>query len=120
LVLEFFVADRHPFTNSLTAVAIPEPVAVQITGPIIYINASFIDYRIPGDPRYVIEFTNSIPGRTYTIEYGTNNVTWIPAVPSIVASANWTQWYDDGPPETISKPFTTNSPVRFYQVILDP
>jgi hypothetical protein len=39
-------------------------------------------------------------------------------VPSIVASANGTQWYDGGPPETVSNPASVSR--RFYQVILDP
>jgi hypothetical protein len=122
-VLEFFVANRLPFTNSLTAVAINPPVTAPINGTIINITTNFVDYRftnsIPGDLRYVIVF-DSIPGRTYTIEYSPDMVTWSIAVPSIVASANATQWYDDGPPETVSKPFTPATPTRYYRVLLDP
>lgn len=123
-LLEFYEAVPLPFTNSLTAVAINPPVAAPITGTIINITTNFVDYRftnsIPGDLRYVIVFNNSIPGRTYTIEYSTDMVTWSIAVPSIVASANATQWYDDGPPETVSKPFTPSTPRRYYRVLLDP
>jgi uncharacterized repeat protein (TIGR01451 family) len=120
LLLEFFVADRHPFTNSLTAVAILAPPAATVTGIIITPSMLPTDSRNPNDPRYLIQF-NSIPGRTYTIEY--SNVlppVWNVAVPSIVASADVTQWYDDGPPETLSKPYTPSTPMRVYQVILDP
>jgi uncharacterized repeat protein (TIGR01451 family) len=119
--LEFFVTDRKPFTNSLSAVAINPPLTAPVGGPVINITTNFVDYRfatsIPGDFRYVIVF-NSIPGRTYTIEYSDDLVTWNLAVPSIVAAANVTQWYDDGPPETLSKPSSVST--RFYRVILQP
>ena len=67
------------------------------------------------DPRIVIEFPTT-PGKTYTIIYSDNNLfTWQVATPSITASATTTQWYDDGPPKTDSKPFSITS--RFYRVI---
>jgi len=37
------------------------------------------------------------------------------ATPSVTANANVTQWYDDGPPKTDSKPTAINP--RFYRVI---
>lgn len=40
------------------------------------------------------------------------------AQPSPLAQANWLQWIDYGPPETISHP--TNSAARFYRVFLNP
>ena len=40
---------------------------------------------------------------------------WTIAVPSIVANANVTQWYDDGPPKTVSKPMSIG--YRFYRII---
>jgi hypothetical protein len=115
-LLEFFVADRQPFTNSLTAVAIVAPPATTVTGNSVPIS-QFQDLRNSANPRFLIQF-GSIPGRTYTVLYSDNLVTWNVAVPSIVASANITQWYDDGPPKTLSKPTAVGS--RFYQVILDP
>jgi len=110
------VSDRHPFTNNLTAVAILEPPSPAINGTSVSIT-QFQDLRNTGNPRFLIQF-NSIPGRTYTIFYGSaaNAITNI-AVPSIIASANVTQWYDDGPPKTLSKPSSVGS--RFYRVILD-
>ena len=117
-VLEFYVANRLPFTNSLTAVAINPPPAGLTNGAPVVITQEFLDQRNPNDIRFLIEF-DSIPGRTYTILY-TDDLTqpWLIAVPSIVASANTTQWYDDGPPETLSKPLSSGS--RYYQVLLDP
>jgi hypothetical protein len=117
-LLEFFVSDRHPFTNSLSAVAILAPPPAVAAGGSVPVK--FQDLRNASNPRFLIEF-NSIPGRTYTIEYGpdASSITNI-AVPSIVASANVVQWYDDGPPETLSKPFTPSTPTRFYRVLLDP
>jgi hypothetical protein len=114
--LEFFVADRHPFTNSLTAVAVvaPPPPTVPAGTPVFILQGSF-DPRYPNNARFIIEFS-SIPGRTYTILYSDDLVTWNVAVPSVVANANYTFWYDDGPPSTVSSP--TNTPHRFYRVIL--
>jgi uncharacterized repeat protein (TIGR01451 family) len=115
--LEFFVADRRPFTNSLTATAILAPVVAPLTSTnqTTIITNGFNDTRtIPA--RYLIEFT-SIPGRTYTVEYSDDYmVTWNFAVPSIVASTTTTFWYDVGPPETVTPP--SNS--RFYRVLLNP
>ena len=69
-MLEFFVADRHPFTNSLTVTAIvapvmPPPNSTNVTAIIQY---GFNDVRNPANPRFLVEFT-SLPGRTYTMEY---------------------------------------------------
>ena len=77
------------------------------------------DLRNPNNRRYLLQFT-SLPGRTYTIEYGPDllSITNV-AVPSIVASATTTFWYDDGPPVTISKP-VQGVTTRFYRVILNP
>jgi uncharacterized repeat protein (TIGR01451 family) len=113
-VLEFFVTDRRPFTNSLWAAAIVPPVTSATTGEPVFISQVFLDSRVPDDVRFIIGF-DSIPGQTYTIEYSSDLFTWSTAVPSIVASANVTQWYDDGPPKTISKPMSVSR--RFYRVI---
>ena len=118
--LEFFVADRHPFTNSLTATAIIAPVTAPLnsTNVTSIIQYGFNDQRNPANPRFLVEFT-SIPGRTYTIQYSDDMVTWNLATPSIVASATSTFWYDDGPPVTLSKPVAGDSG-RFYRVLLNP
>jgi uncharacterized repeat protein (TIGR01451 family) len=117
--LEFYVANRLPFTNSLTAVAILAPTIAPLNETGVSVHGSFV-YNVPNDPRFLIQITNTIPGRTYTIEYSTNMASpWIVVVPSIVASANSTFWYDDGPPATLSKP-SLGGGMRMYQVILDP
>ncbi len=65
--------------------------------------------------RFLIEFT-AIPGRSYAVQYSTNMMaSWITVIPTIIAPANKVQWYDDGPPKTVSKPDTTGS--RFYRII---
>ena len=121
-VLEFFVADRRPFTNSLTAVAINAPPPANVTGTSVQIiQYGFNDQRSPGNPRYLVQFT-SIPGRTYTVQYSDDNMaTWNNATPSILASATSTFWYDDGPPVTVSPPPNLGgSTSRFYRVLLNP
>jgi len=114
--LEFYVVNRLPFTNSLSAVASPVSNIGIISGTGVSGYTPITDYRYENN-RFLIEF-NSIPGRTYTIYYGDtlSTITNI-AVPSIVASANVTQWYDDGPPKTVSVPTSVTS--RFYEVIQD-
>jgi hypothetical protein len=51
------------------------------------------------------------------VDYATNvnAAVWYVATPSVTATANITQWYDDGPPKTASPPAAT--PSRFYRVI---
>jgi len=119
-VLEFYEALPLPITNSLTAVAILEPTtATVINGVVGQIESLVFDNRVPNDERLLLNFS-TISGHTYTVEYSSDLVTWNVARPSIVGGANQIQWYDDGPPETLSKPTfvgSTNS-MRFYRVIV--
>jgi hypothetical protein len=115
--LEFYVPDRRSFTNTLEAkVALPTAATPSVGGGVL-IDRSFVDQRLTGEPRYVLEFT-TIPGRIYTVIYSDDMNTWKAATPSITATANRTQWYDDGPPKTDSKPISNGS--RYYRVILAP
>ena len=116
VILEFYDPTRVPFTNALvTAEAILPPSTVPAAGAGVFINKVFADYRIEGNTRFVVEFI-TIPGRIYTIIYSDDNMaTWKVATPSVTAAATVTQWYDDGPPKTESKPSSVNS--RFYRVI---
>jgi len=117
-VLEFYDGDRRSFTNSLEAQAVLPDSSGTNSGTGMAISRAFIDSRIAGSPRFVIEFA-SIPGRTYTVIYSDDNLmTWTAATPSITANATSTQWYDDGPPKTRSKPLSNAS--RMYRVILAP
>ena len=117
--LEFFVSDRRPFTNSLTAVAIEAPVNQPVNGvQVSILQSGFNDQRNPGNPRFLVQFS-SVPGRTYTVQYTDDLLTWRNATPSIIASATSTFWYDDGPPVTVSPPTYPNSS-RFYRVLLNP
>jgi uncharacterized repeat protein (TIGR01451 family) len=112
--LEFYDPSRLSFTNTLTAVAILPPDSGSTGTNGVAISSEFMDTRIAGDTRFVIEFI-TIPGKTYTIIYSDDLMTWLTAVPSITANANVTQWYDDGPPKTVSKPESVGS--RFYRII---
>jgi uncharacterized repeat protein (TIGR01451 family) len=112
--LEFYDPSRLLFTNTLEAVAILPPNSGSTGTNGVAITREFMDTRIAGDTRFVIEFT-TIPGKTYTIIYSDDLMTWKTAVPSITANANITQWYDDGPPKTLSKPESAG--IRFYRVL---
>ena len=114
IILEFYNPLRTPFTNSIEVqLTLPAPSTIN-SGTGLAITRIFVDSRLPGDPRPVIEFP-TLPGCRYTIIYTDDLVTWRTATPSVTASANSTQWYDDGPPKTISKPVT-----RTYRVIANP
>jgi uncharacterized repeat protein (TIGR01451 family) len=116
LVLEFYVPDRRPFTDTLEAQAVLPASSHTTASGGVPIARSFMDHRLAGQPRFVIEFT-SIPGRTYTVIYSSDLTHWTAATPSLTANATRTQWYDDGPPKTTSKP---SGGTRYYQVILAP
>jgi hypothetical protein len=116
-LLEFYVPDRRPFTNTLEAQAVLPATAGTNSAAGVLVSRAFIDSRIPGEPRFVIEF-DSIPGRTYTILYSDDMQVWRAATPSVTANATRTQWYDDGTPKTISKPLSNTS--RVYRVLVAP
>ena len=116
--VEYYVPDRRPFTPVLRSeetLPVPQPSAAGGAG--VAIARSYLDTRLPGEPRLIIEFT-STPGRIYTIIYSDDMHSWKAATPSIPATANRTQWYDDGPPKTDRKPAGVGS--RFYRVIQAP
>lgn len=118
LRVEYYIPDRQPFTTSYRV--IPTPAASPkppMEGTGIVIDRAFLDTRLPEEPRYVIEFA-STPGRTYTVIYSDDMKSWKTAVPAITTSGNRTQWYDDGPPKTDSRPVIQGT--RFYRVVESP
>jgi uncharacterized repeat protein (TIGR01451 family) len=117
VVLEFYDPTRLPFTNTVS-IEVITPANLNYTGTngSVAVTSVFLDTRLTNDTRFVIEFA-SVPGKTYAVIYndsltGTN---WLVATPSVKANANVTQWYDDGPPKTVSKPSSVST--RFYRVI---
>ena len=114
LILQFTDLKRVGFTNGLIITAIIPPNQAVAGTNAVYIDKAFVDSQIPSSPRYVIEFS-STPGKTYTIIYSDDMVNWLVATPTITATANYTLWYDDGPPETQSAPSSATS--RYYRVI---
>lgn len=115
-VLEFYVPDRMPFTSTLEADAVVPSSNNTGAGGAVPVDRSFLDRSDPAHPRFTIEFA-SVPGRSYTIIYTDDLVNWKAATPSFTASANITQWHDDGPPKTVSEP---GSGSRFYRVTTAP
>jgi hypothetical protein len=117
LVLEFYDPTRLAFTNTLTVVPkgfVPSAGTSGTNGSVA-VSKVFTDTRT-SPVRFVIEFA-SVSGRSYTVIYATNLAAsvWNVATPSVTASANVTQWYDDGPPKTVSPPASV--PARFYRII---
>ncbi|MEI9960885.1 MAG: hypothetical protein WDM76_07045 [Limisphaerales bacterium] len=110
-LVEYYRANRQPFPSPVFVAEGTAPISVTATGPIMSIDR---DVELQSG-RFLIEFT-AIPGRSYAVQYSTNMMaSWITVIPTIIAPANKVQWYDDGPPKTVSKPDTTGS--RFYRII---
>ena len=114
LILKFSDPNRVAITDTFRVVAvIPSSASYVGTNGAVAVNAVFTDTR-NGATRFVIEFA-SVPGKRYAVIYSSDLVNWQMATPSISATANITQWYDDGPPETDSKPGAVRG--RFYRVL---
>jgi hypothetical protein len=111
--LEYYVPDRRTFTSTLEAQTVT-PIAPTVLDGGVPVDKYFMDTRLPGEPRFVIEWV-SVPGRRYTVLYSSDLQNWTAATPSITANATRTQWYDDGPPKTSSKPAASSA--RFYRII---
>jgi hypothetical protein len=110
-LVEYYRASRQAIPSPVFVVQATAAVSVTATGPIESIDRDVV----LTSGRFLIEFT-SVTGEKYAIQYSTNNMaSWITVIPSITAPANRVQWYDDGPPKTISKPGSSGS--RFYRVI---
>jgi len=69
------------------------------------------------DGGVLLEFP-TIPGRDYSIEYGTDLIPSGKALTVITATKDRTQWVDIGPPETEAKPLDVSR--RFYRAVLLP
>jgi len=114
VTLELFSPMRVTPTNSISVEPIlPSAIDLSSTNRSVAVSRVFTDTR-NDDTRFVIEFA-SVPGKTYNIIYSSDLVTWKVATPSVTASSTVTQWYDDGPPKTESKPASVGA--RFYRVI---
>ena len=115
--VEYYVPDRRPFTPVIALKTVMPTSQPATNGVGVAIDRCFLDTRIANEPRYVIEFT-STPAKAYTIIYSDDMRSWKAATPTVTATASRTQWYDDGPPKTDSKPAVKG--VRFYKVIQAP
>ena len=121
LLLQFYVRTRSafPFKNSQLqayAVSLPNLIAPQNAATSTNLNFTRILPLPSGD--MFLEFKSTV-GKVYTIVY-TDNMSFsnaLMAVPSIIATANYVQWIDYGPPATISKP---GSGMRAYRVFQNP
>jgi hypothetical protein len=124
MLLQFFVPSHAPFplsNSNLTAQALSAPV--DLTPPPNLIPVT----NTPNGYTRIFNFTNKVliefpttDGALYAIVYS-DDMTFTTsrvARPFIVAPANWTYWYDYGPPATISSPGSSAS--RFYKVFQVP
>jgi len=111
-VVEFFRPSRGALTaptytaeaSTATPPAPPSGTTLQVTDRSAALN----------NGRFLIEFSTT-PGRRYAVQYSADTITWKTAQPIFTAAATRTQWYDDGPPKTESKPASVGA--RFYRVV---
>ena len=109
LTIEYYVTNRATFSPSITL----EPTTA-VTPPVNTGNRLAVTraQMLPGGS-FLVEF-NSTASRGYAIEYSADLINWVPAAPTVKASANRTQWIDAGPPKTASPPGPGN---RYYRVV---
>ena len=111
-LLEYYVPTRIAPTNlTLTVQAGPIVIPPVVTGTILSISR-----MIALDNGSVLVEFSAVPGQVYAIQYSSDMVTWLTAVPAIAAPANQVQWIDSGPPKTVSSPAQQGA--RYYRVIL--
>ena len=111
LVIEYYRANRQPFTQPTYSPTITIPGSSNPDGRIFFIDRT----ELVQGSRLLIEFTTE-PGKRYLVQYRSNDGPWRSAYPAVTAGANRVQWYDDGPPKTESLPFLLFGS-RFYRVI---
>ena len=81
--------------------AIPQPISEGVLLP----------------PGFLVEFASQ-SNRLYSIQYSSDLQNWKPTQNVITAASSWTQWIDNGPPETESHPSTQQ--MRFYRLFMLP
>ncbi|HTB85261.1 MAG TPA: choice-of-anchor tandem repeat GloVer-containing protein [Candidatus Sulfotelmatobacter sp.] len=111
-LLEFYVPTRVMPTN-LTYIVQAGPIFIPpvASGTIVSVQKTVV--LDGGD--VLVEF-KAVPGQIYAVQYSSDMVTWLTAIPAITAPANEVQWIDSGPPGTISNPAQAGA--RFYRVVL--
>jgi uncharacterized repeat protein (TIGR01451 family) len=111
-LLEYYVPTRvAPANLTLTVEAGPIVIPPVVTGTILNISR-----MIKLDNGSVLVEFSAVPGQVYAVQYSSDMVTWLTAVPAITAPANQVQWIDSGPPKTVSSPAQQGA--RYYRVIL--
>jgi uncharacterized repeat protein (TIGR01451 family) len=111
-LVEYYVPTRIAPTNlTFTVRAGPTVIPPVVTGTVLNINQMI---KL-ADGSVLVAFA-AVPGQVYAIQYSSDMVTWLTAVPAITAPANQVQWIDSGPPKTISSP--AQAGVRYYRVVL--
>jgi uncharacterized repeat protein (TIGR01451 family) len=111
-LLEYYVPTRVAPTNlTYTVEAGPIVIPPVVTGTILSISR-----MIKLDNGSVLVEFSAVPGQVYAVQYSSDMVTWLTAVPAITAPANQVQWIDSGPPKTVSSPAQQGA--RYYRVVL--
>lgn len=121
LLLQFVTHTRLPFPVSPTNLQALGVSTVNLAPPAT-LGAAVPINRILNlsSGRVLVEFPSTAGGNyvvLYSSDLGSTN--WLAAQPYVIdAAANIVQWFDYGPPLTISAP--TNTSARFYRVYQNP
>jgi hypothetical protein len=100
-----------PTNLTFTVEAGPTVIPPVVSGTILSVSRTLV----LTNGNVLVEFS-AVPGQIYAIQYSSDMVTWLTAVPVIAAPANRVQWIDAGPPQTVSSPAQTSA--RYYRVVL--
>ncbi|YCM43789.1 PQQ-binding-like beta-propeller repeat protein [Verrucomicrobiaceae bacterium 227] len=112
--LEYFSGTSRTAPDPEIALALiqPDPQTIEI------VSATELDRILPlADKSVLLEFA-SIPGTRYAIQYSHDMVTWFSSPTVIKATANRTQWLDQGLPRTNCHP--AECPIRAYRLLTLP
>lgn len=112
LTVEFYVPDRGSLDSlafEIEPLSEPEPpIEIAASGS----EPSRIIRRDDGS--MLVEMAVEV-GKTYRIEYASEDFIWKAAGGEVTASTNRMQWIDNGPPKTERHPAET--PTRFYRLV---
>jgi hypothetical protein len=116
LTVEFFIPSRNPNLQpdfQISAVYVVPPGRSAPGGATV--ESTRVEVLDNGE--VLLEFP-SIPGAVYAINYSEDMKSWHRVSPTLTATANRTQWIDNGPPKTASPP--SSVPKRYYRIVTQP
>lgn len=111
-VLEYFAADRRPFTPPILLADLTPPAVLAKAGAGVPVVTRVLRLR---DGAVLVEFP-TLAGREYLVETSDDAERWWTVSPPVTGTGQRVQWLDQGPPKTPPR----TAAQRFYRVFLVP